>query len=41
VFVWKDNIKVEAFSGKLGYAKIFNAEFVALAVALGVVRGER
>ena len=36
VSVWKDGRKVKALSGKLGYAEVFDAEVVALAVGLDV-----
>jgi len=40
VSVWKDGRKVEAFSGKLGYVEVFDAEVVALAVGLNVAAAE-
>jgi len=36
VLVWKDGTEVEAFNGKLGRVKVFDAEVVALVVALDV-----
>ena len=39
--MWKNGTEVKAFSGKLGRTKVFDAEVIALAVALGVVGGKR
>ena len=41
VSVWKNGTEVEAVSGKLGRAEVFDAEVVALAVALDVAAAER
>ena len=38
--MWKDGREVEALSGKLGHAKVFDAEVVALAVGLSVAAAE-
>lgn len=40
VSVWKDGAETEALSRKLGRAEAFNAEVVALVVALGVAAAE-
>lgn len=40
VFVWKNGREIEAFSGKLGQAEVFDAEVVALAVALDLAAAE-
>jgi len=40
VSVWKDSAEVEAISGKLGRAEVFDAEVVAL-VALDVAVAEK
>ena len=38
---WRNGVETEAYSGKLGHAEVFDAELVALAVALNVAKAEK